>query len=432
MVLLVEETIVPLSLDKTVRVPYGRDLTVLVDAEKGAAAVTVRYEFSGGKDGPRSGNINAVADKDGTCWSAAMPKVHLNETGAFTAVIARSPKFIAGVTAESFAGSFIVALAALPSRLTPEDYARAAAEAATKTIGEAFVTPAADLAVQADGGEWKPFATRLSEMVASEIQFANVVFRISNAAGQLSRALNAIVAANPDLQLPPVAGCRLATTPQELLTAADALKDHKAAADSIVAGAVPWDPCARDLVSGIGAGSNARRLTQAVDALVNPAQLQEVRLLASKVQAILREVANVKTIEVPLGADLLERYTQVDVVSAYLPSENVAQAFTAATWYFFNPQGDFTAKTQPTGLGAQRFGLQVGYPIGALSEEEGAFEPDVLVGLIGRVNGVLSLSAGVVFGKRGSGKTLAPGFISFNVDLSNLGPLKEVFSRPDK
>lgn len=433
MVLLVDGTTIPLSQTKTERIPYGRDLTVLIRTDPAVSSVVVEYDFSGGSEGPRTGRAKAVQDKTGKCWAAALPRVHLNETGSLTAVLSRPPVFKTGQSSETFTVSVLLKLAALPSGLSPEDFSLKAGDAVSQAITEAYATPADSLFVSADETTWESLQRRLAQTVASEIQFTNVFSDVRNQAKKLERAMPGALK-DSSLASRSLVGCVSGSTLGELQASAAILKDasDEALAERIVKGALPWPPCAMELVKGVGDAGDPRRVADAVDQLVNAQQLRFVLLLATQVRSLAKEVSKAETLEVPLGADLLERYTQVDVVSAYIPSQHVTQAFAAATWYFFNPKASYTAKIQPTGVGGNRFGIQVGYPVGTISKSKGSFEPDILVGVIGRINGVLSGSLGVVFGKDSLGKDKRPVFVSFNVDLSNLGPLQQLFSRRDK
>ena len=433
LVVLVEETSIPLSQTKTERIPYGRDLTVLIRTDSAATAVSLAYEFSGGSDGPRSGRINAVKDGSKTCWAAALPKVRLNETGTFTAIIATPPKYRPDQSTTTFTDSVLLKLARLPSPLSPDDFVKLSGEAVSDAAKASFASPAESLFVPTPEGEWQPLQNSVSGVVSREIQYTNVFNNVRNNAGKLIRAMPEVLKV-PSLAARTVDGCAVGSTLGELEASATLLKKESDADLSarVVAGGLPWPDCALQLVSEFPDTGDPGRVASAVRGLVESQQLRDFLRVAAEVRALSKELALARTFEAPIGADLLERYTQVDMVSAYMPAEDAAQAFAAATWYFFNPKGDYTGKIQPSGWGGNRFGLQVGYPVGTLSDSDNPFKADILVGLIGRVNGVLSLTGGVVFGKDGSGKSKQPVFFSLNVDLSNLGPLQQLFARRDK
>src|SRR5688572_23802811 len=85
---IVDGATIPLSGARRQRIPYGRDISVLVRTASRPNAVRVRFDYTEGPDGPRSGTVDAQAvPSDSTCWVAALPKVRVNEQGRYTALI---------------------------------------------------------------------------------------------------------------------------------------------------------------------------------------------------------------------------------------------------------------------------------------------------------------------------------------------------------
>lgn len=260
--------------------------------------------------------------------------------------------------------------------------------------------------------------------------------KVRDAAGNLAGSSTAASAG--------VASCDVATSLTGLAGAADQLASAtpKEIRARIADGRLPWPRCVLDLVGRVTPVSfadsfNLRTLKEGTDSLVIGPRVMAVAEVVHRAREVAEQSASLETMSVPFGADILERYTQVDLVSAYVPDVDLTHEFAAATWYFFTPgeSNDFSAGIEPGKklFAGDRWGLQVGYPVGAPvtgGDDDEPFEPSILLGLIGRINGVLSLSGGAVVGRQ-AGLRKSPAYVSVNVDLSNLGPLQKVFARRD-
>lgn len=435
-----------LSLEQRTRLPYGRDITLLIGTPRDVEAVSVSYAMSGGRDGPRAGRVDAASVADGTCWAAAVPPLHLNEVVTLTVDRLARPAFLPGRSAETLAADFTLGLLHLPYPLSRPDLRTAAEVAATRALAANFATPPGDLTIAGATGDATPLAGQLAQLAGDRLDAASVVDDVARNAGQLARSLQGMVDSAGKSEN---AACAFAPT-------LAALRDSAAALDTggeggvyrrLAGGALPWPGCVRDLVASVeGARVTARQRTasgQAVAYLAGGDALLAISDLARRARALTRLVLSTETLKVPVGADLLERYTQTDLVTGYLPTAGMWQAFATVTLYAFSPdRAELTAAVRPRALG-ERVALQLGYPVGnPIVSPDVAFQPSAFAAVMYRVNGLLSLSLGMVFGKSTAGAPCLPFkrdhastchvALSTNLDVSNLGLFQQLFARKDR
>jgi hypothetical protein len=435
-----------LSLDQRTRLPYGRDITLLINTSNDVEAVSVRHEMSGGRDGPRAGRVDATSDADHTCWAAAVPPLHLNEVVTLTIDRLARPAFLPGRSADALVADFALALLHLPYPLSRPDLRTAAASAAATALAANFATPADRLMIVAPGGEATSLAEQLAQLASADLNVPSVVSDVARHAAQLARNLQATVDSGGKSE---DAACAFAPTLEALGDSAVVLDaaGEEGVYRRLAAGALPWPECARALVASVeGPKVSSRQRTvsgQAVAFLSGGDALVAIADLVRRARALTRLVLSTGTIKVPVGADLLERYTQTDLVTGYLPTAGMWQTFATLTLYAFSPnRTELTASVQPRALG-ERVALQIGYPVGnPIVSPDTTFEPSAFAAVMYRVNGLVSISLGVVFGKAGPGAPCLPFkrdrpstchvAISTNLDVSNLGLFQQLFARKDR
>lgn len=430
--LVVDGSTLDLHGSKVTRIPYGKDMTAWVGPPDtlDALAVTVRYRVTSADRGVRTDLVEAVpAGRGRGCWVAGLSRLHLNETGDITAVIQTRPRYLEGASEQTLAAVFLERLAAIPSATRQEQFLELVGPAAEFAAAATFADPGAVVVVE-EVGQATPFAERLGALVSDRVEVTGALLDLGN---------NARTAFERSDQLqstaPLVGPCRhgrdiagLRASLERVANASEAILRTE-----LAAGNLPWDECAISVVQAAD-GPSVDIVEAAVENMVRAPRLELVRSVLRAARQIVELARGVETITVPFGADLLERYTQVDLVSAYLPDVDMAHQFATATWYLLEPGADydFSATVTPTSL-LDRFGLQMGYPVGApISEPQDStpFEPGVLVGAIGRINGLLSVAGGVVYGRQAGARERYP-YLSLNFDVSNLGPLQKLFARRD-
>jgi hypothetical protein len=264
---------------------------------------------------------------------------------------------------------------------------------------------------------------------------------IGDAAQQVGDIIDALIEAEPSLARRHSISCSVASTVPELQAEARRLaaQTPEENAGMVARGELPWPDCVVDLIAGFThEDASVLALRDFAHDVIIPLTssnraLAELLAFARQVEALTVQTIRVGTVEVPIGADVLERYTQVDLVTVYMPSGvSMIQPFAAATLYFLDSsqQDEFTARIRPR-TWADRVGLQVGYPVGSpLNDPDEPFEPDMMVGLIIRANKQLSGSVGVVFGRNDEGRDNVL-FFSTNFDVSSLGALQNLLARRD-
>lgn len=438
-----------LSAAETRRLPYGRDLTLLIQTPSNVTRVVVDYTIEGGRDGPRVGRVAAMPEADSTCWAAPVPRLHINDEGSFVVDRLARPAYRGHLGSENFVGELLLEMISLEFPIPAGDVPARAREAALAAIQTSFETPPDQLVVEAAGGARPtPLADRLAVVMAGRIELVGVIDEVSGWGMEAGDVLDALANAGATATDPT---CAFAPTLDSLRNQALALAraTEAAIASRIAAGSLPWPRCALDLVESIQGITKEQSAfqQQAVEAtrqLVEHESLREVGRLASQARSLTRITVSTKTISVPIGAEALERYTQVDLVTAYMPLVSMVQTFATATIYFSGIEDthDFAASIRPATAG-DRFGIQLGYAVGnPISDPDITFDPDFLVGVIGRLNTTLSISAGFVFASsdpgascdpfEGDAPTTCQFFVSFNFDISSLGPFQKLFARGDR
>jgi hypothetical protein len=420
-----------LELDRTAvtRIPYGRDMTAWIAPPEGVGAreVVAEYRVASDERGVRTDAITAQLDPSRGCWAAGLRPLHLNESGTLTATLYLEPRYREDHTAATLVADLLARLDTIEG-------------------GEREVfagDPEQVFIVEGEALEAVPLGERLASLAVSEIEVTAALTSVGSDAQAVEEAATALLAdgtAEPGR----VASCPVATSLEGLGAAARVLARESVEERSlrVVEGRLPWAECALEVVRStvpvtVADSFNVNTLEERTGSLVRAPRLARLATLVAAAREVLELAVNLETLSVPFGAGILERYTQVDLVSAYLWNTGMTHEFAAATWYLFSPGAayDFSAGVSPSaGLdAADRYGVQIGYPVGApltAGTDATDFEPDLLIGGIARINGLLSLSAGVVIGREGGERT-TPGYASLNLDLSNLGPLQKIFARRD-
>jgi hypothetical protein len=227
----------------------------------------------------------------------------------------------------------------------------------------------------------------LAASVVQSLDAANVVSSIGSAADQLADRLHVLLARadtvgnRAALQALRVPGCSGTETLADLTARAEALRnaDQATLIDRIVQGTIPLAACVEQLVDLVVVTdptqtSAAQIAKLAAHRLVAPTGLSELTAIARRVEAFAAMAVTVQTLDVPIGGDILERYTQAGVVTVILPQKQfgLVQTFAAFSLYAFsdwktNPH--LTAPVQPKNWTTDRFALQFGYPVGSAWQE---------------------------------------------------------------
>lgn len=443
----VQSRILSLSLAERTRLPYGRDITLLIGTSDSADAVTVRYAVSGGRDGPRSGKVEATNASGGKCWTAAIPPLHVNEIVTLTIDRLGPPAFRDRRTTETLVADFILALANLDYPLSPPDFRTATAAAADSAVAANVKPPLDHLVIVTPDGTTSTLADTLGQLAGADLQVASVADYVVAAADKLARNLAIIVTTGVT---PKDSGCTFTSDLLAVRDSAQALKDagKDGVSQRLATGSLPWPACTRALVDSVKAEGEVREreLRPAKDGVIyltSSQALSTVRDMVRRARALSRLVVSTGTINVPIGADLLERYTQADLVTGYLPSAGMWQTFGTVTFYAFSvDRSGYTASVSPR-TRRERLALQLGYPVGnPIVSPKVKFEPSSFVAVMYRLNGLLSVSLGMVFGKSDPGAPCLPfkndsasschAALSTNLDVSNLSLFQQLFARKDR
>lgn len=434
---------IPLGAAELRRLPYGMDITLEVRVDRPLTALSVRYMLRGAPDGPRSGTITG-ASVDPCTWRVAFPRLRLNESGTISLERFSKP---APAIVDSIPVRLLRALHTLPARI--EVRALRDAVAATASAAIDAVRPASDtqrVVVRAIDGSSRPLADVLADDLAIDLATLNVVSDLGNALGVVAdRARNIRDVAG--VVLPTQRACPPGSTVADVEATARALVDggEPAILDAIARRELPWPSCVRALFRAVEARNSASEPTlaasQATAAIAAISRLESNEALVSlaalveRVESLAERSLAVSSLSVPFGASMLDRYTQTDLMTIVLPGESqLVQPFVTASLYLFrggvSPQ--LTAPVEPAQwFEAARFAVQFGYPFGSpLQAPDVPTDPRYLVGLQYRLNALLSVSAGAVFAKVKDVNSRVF-YVGTNVDVSNLGPLQQLFARRD-
>jgi hypothetical protein len=436
---------ISLSTSKRQRLPYARDISLRVYTRTKAQGAAVAYSLKGSK-GARAGLARAEPlGADGKVWVAAMVPLHVNETGEFRADVFSAPTYrvapVAGRPAHLLlARAYIQELAALPSVIPAGEFITIINTAAGKAIATTYADAPAVLVVREPDNTHAPLSGVLVRQVAQDLALTNALNELKDDAEIVSDRLTALLALNP------LADHRLASC---AMTSVGAVRERAAALqtatsndvlDQILIERIPWPQCVVDLLESAPVTDVQRPiLTRALAGarrIVDSPALAELAGIARRVASLTQSTVLVETLNVPIGGEELERYTQTDVAMVYMPHKRygLQQPFATVTWYAAaNELGDnpeFAASISPSTF-RERFALQFGYPVGSPSREGVTpFEPAYLAGALVRLNSLFSLSAGAIFGKAAT-EQRREFYVSTNFDLSNLGPFQKLFARPD-
>ena len=432
------------------RLPYAMDIRLDVLPTVPATTVIVEYELDRAASGPRSGRVVARTI-DGCTWSAAMPKLHVNETGTFTVDQFSKPQTKTGSGKGSpLATNFLAELASIPSGLAPKEFRAAALMRARAAVSATFVIPeGARIVARNSDGSFQLMEELLATSVVENLSVKNIVSDLLLALFTVSNRAQVIIAANA-VQPPPQQGCAPGATVAEVrLTAQEIVNARQPGAlNAILTGAFPWPECVETMLRAVetlnrsGTGAVPAAADNAQVALAALAQLRATTALTGLLSVVQRAEAleqaalGVATIDLPVGGDILERYMQSDVMTVILPGKyHLIQPFATASLYAFRNWSAtplLTSPVEPQNWTSDRFALQFGYPIGkALHPADEPFDPQYLVGAQYRLNSVLSLSAGNVVAKI-SGSQKNAWYFATNLDVSNLGPFQQLFARRDQ
>lgn len=455
---------IALSAARRQRLPYGKALTVRVGvAGSSPTAVSVRYELEGGSDGPRSGTVSASPipttpallpagvgsppSVESSCWIASLPKVRLNETGSITATVFRPARARTGQSEMSFVAAVAAGSLTLPPSISPADFADFATSIATTAARQVYDVSPDSLVLRRPDGNAIRLVDSIAVLLPQDLSVVNVLARIKANAREAAQELGELIATHATVGQVVVPRCRVGSGLAALRASAEALVADTESDSSLVSrlasGDLPWPACALALLdsartrlpqtpAAAGLVDGAR---DAVEMLVELPGASTLTAVARRIETVTELAIQVETFPLhPVGAQLLERYTQVDVMAVTLPENGLVQPFAASTLYLSPQPGGkgfrFVQEIEPN-AGA-RFGIQVGYAVGSpIATPKREFEPTVLIGGLARANALISLSLGAVFGRE-EGKSKNFVFFSTNLDVSNFGPLQQLFARPDR
>jgi hypothetical protein len=431
--------------------PYGRQITLVVNPGIEVKSLDVTYALDGGKDGPRTGVTHATPLAGTGCWNAIMPAVHVNERGRFISRAFQPVTYRTGKSDRTLVTDYLRLVLHLPGGLDPKGFADQVKAAARKAAAENLADQSIKAVVIGDDGRETTLEEALAQLVVDDLTRANLIDRIQESARATIELMQGLQA-DPKWAERENLTCSGAATWSRLLASARTLAgSEEAVLQALVQRQLPWPACTVALFEEtpqFKVATNQRGLVDlkrpyvfALSGLVVSDDLKDVAeglkifdVVLQKAVTVTEMALAVSSLQVPVGAEALERYLQADVLMAYLLHSDIrmAQAFATTTFYFFSPgrNFDFTAAAEDM-HGSDRFGVQIGYPVGGPAHEPHQhFEPQVLVGLQLRVNAYLSVSAADVFGKL-EGRDYQTFAFTTNIDISNLGPLQQLLARRD-